>query len=145
MGLMSDKVKSFIVHILGRYNQFVDMIKEYRNVGMQADMRSQWEILNEWAEEQNLEKAIESVHHDYMFITDYGLGNREEWIMELKTQFNSGTYEASNRELLLEIETILVWKGTTHIGGTKYRSTVSSLIRDGKIWRTMVNRVPQKD
>ena len=36
-------------------------------------MRSQWEILNEWAEEQNLEKAIESVHHDYMFITDYGL------------------------------------------------------------------------
>jgi hypothetical protein len=34
MGLMSDKVKSFIVHILGRYNQFVDMIKEYCNVGM---------------------------------------------------------------------------------------------------------------
>ena len=108
-------------------------------------MRSQWEILNEWADEQNLEKAIESVHHDYMFITDYGLGNLEEWIMELKTQFNSGTYEASDRELLLENETILVWKGTTHIGGTKYRSTVSSLIRDGKIWRTMVNRVPQKD
>ena len=53
---MSDKVNSFIVHILGRYNQFVDMIKEYCNVGMQADMRSQWEILNEWAEEQNLEK-----------------------------------------------------------------------------------------
>ena len=145
MGLMSDKVNSFIVYILGRYNQFVDMIKEYCNVGMQADMRSQWEILNEWAEEQNLEKAIESVHHDYMFITDYGLGNREEWIMELKTQFNTGTYEASDRELLLENETILVWKGTTHIGGTKYRSTVSSLIRDGKIWRTMVNRVPQGD
>ena len=72
-----------------------------------------------------LEKAIESLHYDYMFITDYGLGNLEEWIMELKTQFNSGTYEASDRELLLENETILVGKGTTHIGGTKYRSTVS--------------------
>ena len=80
-----------------------------------------------------------------MFITDYGLGNREEWIMELKTQFNTGTYEASDRELLLENETILVWKGTTHISGTNYRSTVSSLIRDGKIWRTMVNRVHLKD
>ena len=34
MGLMSDKFNSFIVHILGRYNQFVDMIKEYCNVGM---------------------------------------------------------------------------------------------------------------
>ena len=44
-----------------------------------------------------------------MFITDYGLGNREEWIMELKTQFNTGTYEASDRELLLENETILVF------------------------------------
>ena len=80
-----------------------------------------------------------------MFVTDYGLGNREEWIMQLKTEFNSGTFEASDRELLLENETILVWKGTRHIDGTKYRSTVSSLIRDGKIWRTMVNRVPQKD
>ena len=108
-------------------------------------MRSQWEILNEWADEQNLEKAIKSVHDDYMFITDYGLGNREEWIMKLKTQLNSGTYEASDRELLLENETILVWKGTTLIGGTKYRAAVSSLIRDGKIWRTMVNRVSQKD
>ena len=80
-----------------------------------------------------------------MFIIDYGLGNSEEWIMELKTQFNTGTYEASDRELLLENKTILVWKGTTHISGTKYRSTVSSLIRDGKIWRTMVNRVHLKD
>ena len=34
MGLMSDIVNSFIAHILGRYNQFVDMIKEYCNVGM---------------------------------------------------------------------------------------------------------------
>ena len=34
MGLMSDKVNSFIVHILERYNQFVDMIKEYCNVGV---------------------------------------------------------------------------------------------------------------
>ena len=47
------------------------------------DMRSQWEILNEWADEQNLEKAVKSVHDDYMFITDYGLGNREEWVMEM--------------------------------------------------------------
>ena len=108
-------------------------------------MRSQWEILNEWADKKDLEKAIESVHDDYMFVTDYGLGNREEWIMQLKTEFNSGTFEASDRELLLENKTILVWKGTRHIDGTKYRSTVSSLIRDGKIWRTMVNRVPQKD
>jgi hypothetical protein len=30
--------------------------------------------------------------------------------MEFKTQFNSGTYEASDRELLLENETILVGK-----------------------------------
>ena len=57
-----------------------------------------------------LEKAIGTVHHDYMFITDYGLGNREEWIMKLKTQFNSGTYEASDRELLLENETNLFGK-----------------------------------
>ena len=145
MGIVSDKVNLFIDHILVRYNQFVDMIKEYCNVGMQADMRSQWEILNEWAEEQNLEKAIESVHDNYIFVTDYGLGNREEWIMQLKTEFNSGTFEASDREMLLENKTILVQKGTRHIDGTKHRSTVSSLIRDGKIWRTMVNRVPQKD
>ena len=32
MGLMSDKVNSFIIDILGRYNQFVYIIKEYCNV-----------------------------------------------------------------------------------------------------------------
>ena len=31
---MSDRVNSFIVDIPGRNNQFVDMIKEYCNVGM---------------------------------------------------------------------------------------------------------------
>ena len=34
MGIVSDKVNLFIDHILVRYNQFVDMIKEYCNVGM---------------------------------------------------------------------------------------------------------------
>ena len=53
-----------------------------------------------WADEQNLETAIKSVNDDYLFITDYVLKNREEWTMELKKHFYSGTYKASGKELL---------------------------------------------
>ena len=35
----------------------------------------QFNILKEWSEEQCLEKALLSVHNDFMFVTDYGLGN----------------------------------------------------------------------
>ena len=52
----------------------------------------QFNILKEWSEERCLEKAILSVHSDFMFVTDYGLGNIDEWIMHLKTEMNFGTF-----------------------------------------------------
>ena len=38
----------------------------------------QFNILKEWSEEQCLEKDLLSVHNDFMFVTDYGLGNRDK-------------------------------------------------------------------
>ena len=34
----------------------------------------QFNILKEWSEERSLEKALLSVHGDFMFVTDYELG-----------------------------------------------------------------------
>tara|TARA_B100000575_G_scaffold211184_1_gene172168 strand:+ start:52 stop:375 length:324 start_codon:yes stop_codon:yes gene_type:complete len=100
----------------------------------------QFDILKEWSEERNLEKALLSVHRDFMFVTDYGLGNIDEWIMHLKTEFNSGTFQFVDPELLIENEEILVWQGKEISNGVKMLSTTSSLIKDKKIWRTMVNK-----
>ena len=100
----------------------------------------QFNILKEWSEERCLEKAILSVHSDFMFVTDYGLGNIDEWIMHLKTEFNSGTFQFVDPELLIENEEILVWRSKELTNGIKMLCTSSSLIKDKKIWRTMVNK-----
>ena len=100
----------------------------------------QFNILKEWSEERSLEKALLSVHRDFMFVTDYGLGNIDEWIMHLKTEFNSGTFQFVDPELLIENEEILVWQGKEISNGVKMLSTTSSLIKNKKIWRTMVNK-----
>ena len=42
MGILSDKVNSFIFNTLGRYNQFVDMIKEYCNEGIRQKLGIKW-------------------------------------------------------------------------------------------------------
>lgn len=104
----------------------------------------QFNILKEWSEERCLEKAILSVHSDFMFVTDYGLGNLDEWIMHLKTEFNSGTFQFVDPELLIENEEILVWRSKELTNGIKMLCTSSSLIKDKKIWRTMVNKTNLK-
>lgn len=104
----------------------------------------QFNILREWSEERCLEKAILSVHSDFMFVTDYGLGNIDEWIMHLKTEFNSGTFQFVDPELLIENEEILVWRSKELTNGIKMLCTSSSLIKDKKIWRTMVNKTNLK-
>ena len=104
----------------------------------------QFNILKEWSEERCLEKAILSVHSDFMFVTDYGLGNIDEWIMHLKTEFNSGTFQFVDPELLIENEEILVWRSKELTNGIKMLCTSSSLIKDKKIWRTMVNKTKLK-
>jgi len=38
-----------------------------------------------------------------MFVTDYGLGNIDEWIMHLKREFNSGTFQFVDPELLIKM------------------------------------------
>ena len=104
----------------------------------------QFNILKEWSEERCLKKAILSVHSDFMFVTDYGLGNIDEWIMHLKTEFNSGTFQFVDPELLIENEEILVWRSKELTNGIKMLCTSSSLIKDKKIWRTMVNKTNLK-
>ena len=104
----------------------------------------QFNILKEWSEERCLEKAILSVHSDFMFVTDYGLGNIDEWIIHLKTEFHSGTFQFVDPELLIENEEILVWRSKELTNGIKMLCTSSSLIKDKKIWRTMVNKTNLK-
>ena len=90
----------------------------------------QFNILREWSEERCLEKAILSVHSDFMFVTDYGLGNIDEWIMHLKTEFNSGTIQFVDPELLIENEEILVLRSKEMTNNVKMLSTTSSLINE---------------
>ena len=60
--------------------------------------------------------------------------------MHLKTEFNTGTFQFVDPELLIENEEILVWQDKEISNGVKMLSTTSSLIKDKKIWRTMVNK-----
>ena len=90
----------------------------------------QFNILKKWSEEQCLEKALLSVHNDFMLVTDYGLGNIDEWIMHLKTEFNSGTIQFVDPELLIENEEILVLRSKEMTNNVKMLSTTSSLINE---------------
>ena len=90
----------------------------------------QFNIIKKWSEEQCLEKALLSVHNDFMFVTDYGLGNIDEWIMHLKTEFNSGTIQFVDPELLIENEEILVLRSKEMTNNVKMLSTTSSLINE---------------
>ena len=90
----------------------------------------QFNIIKKWSEEQCLEKALLSVHNDFMFATDYGLGDIDEWIMHLKTEFNSGTIQFVDPELLIENEEILVLRSKEMTNNVKMLSTTSSLINE---------------
>jgi len=70
----------------------------------------QFNIVKEWSEERSIEKTLLSVQRDFMFVTDYRLGNIDEWIMHQKTEFNTGTFQFVDPELLIENEEILVWQ-----------------------------------
>ena len=92
----------------------------------------QFNILKEWSEERSLEKALLSVHRDFMFVTDYGLGNIDWMDNASKKEFNSGTFQFVDPELLIENEEILFWQGKEISNGVKMISTTSSLIKDKK-------------
>ena len=87
-------------------------------------------------EEKDIKGMEEWLHPDFLFVVDYEMETREEWLKETQRLFEVEDYfSISNFKLLYEDENVLVHQGK-YIMDCAERIPVSiTLFRDGRPWR----------
>jgi hypothetical protein len=93
-------------------------------------------------EEGDAAMMANDLHEDFMFVADYSMEDREQWIAAAIEDFKTGSFKFNQPELLLETDDIVVFQDIRVVDGKEVRHLNSTFFRDEKAWRTMINRVP---
>ena len=104
-------------------NYFDKMVKDMRNKDLDA--------IQDW------------LHPDFLFVADFEMLTREDWLEETKKEFNRNEVTLhDNAKCTLENEHIVVFEQKYVREGQLVLSVNSTRFRDGKPWRTIINRIP---
>ena len=102
---------------------FDKMVKDMRNKDMDA--------IQDW------------LHPDFLFVADFEMLTREDWLEETKKEFNRNEVTLhDNAKCTLENEHIVVIEQKYVREGQLVLSVNSTHFRNGKPWRTIINRIP---
>ena len=88
--------------------------------------------------------AIEKwLHTDFLFVADFELLTRDDWLQDTKKEFDNGVvFLHDNAKCLLETEHVLVFEQKYVLEGKLILSVNTTHFRDGKPWRATINRIP---
>ena len=90
----------------------------------------------------DMQKVEDWLHEEFLFIKDYGMQNKEEYLAEFQDLFEKN-FKFQNPKLVVENEDILVLNHTVSDDtGQKFRVTAVIFLKDGKGWRIATNRTP---
>ena len=92
-------------------------------------------------EEKDIKGMEEWLHPDFLFVVDYEMETREEWLKETKRLLEEDEFSILNIKLLYEDENVIVNQGKYDVK-RNLRTTVSTIhLREGLPWRQLVNRL----
>ena len=79
------------------------------------------------------------LHEDFLFIKDYQMQNREEYLEDLEELFKKN-YKVNHPRVILENQDLLVLNHEVSENSKRYLVTVVALRKDGRAWRIITNR-----
>ena len=92
---------------------------------------------------KDLNAIKEWIHPDYIFVADFEMLTKDDWLNATEKNFRDGTVTLhNNAKCLLENEHLVVFEQTFVREGELILSINTTHFRDGKPWRTIINRVP---
>ena len=101
------------------------------------------EVMNAF-DSGNVDAVADLCHEDMVYVDDYEMYSREDWLALLKRQFDDGSMPdfSRARSILLDRRDIFSMEFVRDIDGVLHRVTNVGLKRDNKFWRFQVNCVP---
>ena len=94
---------------------------------------------------KDLNAIKEWIHPDYIFVADFEMLTKDDWLNTTEKNFREGTVTLhNNARCLLENEHLVVFEQTFVREGELILSINTTHFRDGRPWRTIINRVPIK-
>ena len=111
---------------------------------MELDKKSQYKSLSgieviEATNRGDIDIFKSDLHEDFLFIKDYQMQNREEYLEDLGELFKKN-YRVDQPKVILENRDILVLSHEVNENSKKFLVTVVALRRDGRAWRIVTNR-----
>ncbi len=95
-------------------------------------------------DDHDIEWFEENVHQEYIYVDDFSMLTREDWFLALKQFFDDKIEMNNKRKILIDESDITSFQFYRSIDNVEHRITNVHLLKDGKIWRHIVNRVPLK-
>ena len=87
-----------------------------------------------------LQEVDEWLHDDFLFLKEYGMQNKEEYLEDCKGLFEKG-FKMNNPQIVVENDDMVA---LNHLvageDGNKYRVTAVNFIKDEKSWRLSTHR-----
>ena len=85
----------------------------------------------------------EGVRFQCMSLNDYEIRNKEDWLEEMQSHFDNKEGDLSiERRILCETKDCYAAESIANIDGVKSRTTVMAFVKESKIHRLMLQRVP---
>lgn len=91
----------------------------------------------------NLDAITSYLHDKFLYFSDYEVKNKEDWPQEMQSHIDTKESNfTSDRQILCEPKDCYAIEQVPKINGQKSRTTFMALIKDDKLRRAMLQRLP---
>ena len=91
----------------------------------------------------NLDAIADYLHDEFMYFSDYEVKNKEDWLQEMQSHIDTKESNFTlDRRILAETKDCYAIKLVADINGQRSRTTFMALIKEDKLHRAMLQRVP---
>ncbi len=104
---------------------------------------SKFQEVQDFMKYRNYQKLEENLHSDFLRIREEGLVTRDEFLSYVRDEMEGEkAIIALELRCLFENEDSLVWQALIDVpeSGNRVLSTVYDAYKDGKLWRSMLNK-----
>ena len=102
---------------------------------------SNFDKMIKFIEEKDIKGMEEWLHPDFLFVVDYEMETREEWLKETKRLLDEDEFSILNIKLLYEDDNVIVHQGKYDVEGTQRNTVSTTHLREGRPWRQLVDRL----
>ena len=84
----------------------------------------------------DIDAVADPMHDDMIFVDDYEMASREDFLIDMKQSFDDGTvYDYSReRRILIDQRDVCAMQYTNELEGVDHVVTIVGLKKEGKFW-----------